>query len=379
MPDQSINLFTESTSMARTLRVGVIGASAERGWAKISHVPAIQQLDGLELAAVVTQDQPSADKAARAFGAARGYGDAKDLFADPDIDIVTVAVNVPAHHELVLGALAAGKHLYCEYPLGRDRAEGEMLSEAARKAGLHTAIGLQLRANPAARKAREMVAAGAIGRVLNARIRSTTMAFGPETERAMAFSEKPENGVTLATVQGAHTLDLAIAVLGGFADLSALATTQFPEVKVEGKDGATTQARKTPDYLAVLARTADGAPVAIEVVGGRPPDATPFRFEITGEKGVLVLDGGAARGVQSGTLRLLLDGKEQPLAPPPVAEPDTAGNIAGLYAALRDDILNGTRTVPDFEHAVRMTRLVEDALAASDSGARKAASGWPLQ
>lgn len=42
--------------MAQLLRLGVIGASAERGWAKISHVPAIHQLDGLELAAVVTQD-----------------------------------------------------------------------------------------------------------------------------------------------------------------------------------------------------------------------------------------------------------------------------------------------------------------------------------
>jgi len=365
--------------MAKTLRVGVIGASAERGWARISHVPAIQQLDGLELAAVVTQDQPSADKAARAFGAAHGYGDAKQLFGDPDIDIVTVAVNVPAHRDLVLGALAAGKHIYCEYPLGRGRAEGEMLAEAARQAGVHTVIGLQLRANPAARKAREIVAAGAIGRVLNARILSTTMAFGPETERGMAFSEKPENGVTLPTIQGAHTLDLAIAVLGGFANLAALAATQFPEVTVEGNDSMTSQARTTPDYLAILARLAGGGPMSIQVVGGRPADATPFRFEITGEKGVLVLEGGAPRGVQSGMLRLLLGGKEQPLAPPLVTEPDTAGNVAGLYAALRDDILNGTRTAPDFEHAVRMTRLVEDALAASDSGVRKAASGWPLQ
>ena len=103
-------------TMVKTLRVGLIGASAERGWAKISHVPAIQQLGGLELAAVVTQDRPSANKAARMFGAAKGYDDAKQLFADPEIDIVTVAVNVPAHRDLVLGALAAGKHLYCEYP-----------------------------------------------------------------------------------------------------------------------------------------------------------------------------------------------------------------------------------------------------------------------
>ncbi len=371
---------TSDHRMPKPLRVGIIGASAERGWAKISHVPAVQRTDGLELAAVVTQDQPSADKAARAFGAAKGYGDAKQLFADPDIDIVTVAVNVPAHRDLVLGALAAGKHLYCEYPLGRDRAEGEMLAEAARKAGVHAAIGLQLRVNPAARRARDLIAAGAVGRVLNARILSTTMAFGPEVEGAMAFGEQAENGVTLPTIQGAHTLDLAIAVLGGFADLSALAATQFPQVRVAGKDG--TDDAGPHDARPPGRAGAPGRRRARRDRGrGRAPggcDAVPLR-DHRRERACCVLEGGAARGVQSGVLRLLLDGAEQPLDPASVPEPDTASNVAGVYAALRDDILNGTRTVPDFDHAVRVTRLVEDALAASDSGTRAAAADWPRQ
>ncbi len=58
--------------MDKILRVGIIGASAERGWAKASHVPAVRRLAGLELAGVVTRDRESADAAARAFGAARG-------------------------------------------------------------------------------------------------------------------------------------------------------------------------------------------------------------------------------------------------------------------------------------------------------------------
>ncbi len=55
--------------MVKTLQVGIICASAERGWAKISHVPAVQGVEGLALGAVVTRDQPPADKAAAAFGA----------------------------------------------------------------------------------------------------------------------------------------------------------------------------------------------------------------------------------------------------------------------------------------------------------------------
>lgn len=366
--------------MDRTLRVGIIGASAERGWAKVSHVPAVQGLAGLELAAVATRDQPSADRAAQAFGVRAAYADPRQLFADPGIDIVAVAVNVPAHHDLLLGALAVGKHIYCEYPLGRDRAESEALAAAARAAGVHAAIGLQTRSNPAVLKARDLIASGAVGHVLSARIISTAMAFGPKVEAAMAFGEKPENGVTLATIQGAHTLDTAIAVLGEFTGASALATTQYPQVEVEGKDGPARQARTTPDHLLVQARLASGAPLSVEVAGGHPPEATPFRLVVTGEGHELALEGGAPRGFQSGRLRLLLDGAAVPVEEGEAASmPDEAANVALAYAALRDDILRGTTTATGFGHAARVARLVEDMLESSRTGAWTPAEGWPEQ
>ena len=364
--------------MTKTLQVGIIGASAERGWAKVSHVPAVQRLAGLDLAAVATNDQKTADDAAKTFGAKASYGDAKDLFRNPAIDIVTVAVNVPAHRGLVLGALAAGKHLYCEWPLGRDLAEAEELAAAARAAGVHAAVGLQTRMNPAARRARDLIASGAIGRVLSAHVVSTTMAFGPEVEPAMAFGEDAANGATLVTIQGAHTLDLAIAVLGDLGEAAALATTQYPEVVV-GPD-ARRQARSTPDHILVQARLASGSALAVEVAGGRPPEATPFRFEVIGERGALALDGGAPRGFQSGRLRLLLNGEEQRVDEGEITGmPDTAANVAGTYAALRDDIANGTSTAPDFDHAVRLTRLIADMMASSHTGTRTLAADWPTQ
>ena len=95
--------------MSTPLRVGIIGASAGRGWAKVSHVPAVQGLRGLELAAVATNDRQSAEAAAKAFGVP-GYADATALFRDPAINIIAVAVNVPAHRDLVFGALEANKH-----------------------------------------------------------------------------------------------------------------------------------------------------------------------------------------------------------------------------------------------------------------------------
>lgn len=361
--------------MAKILRVGIIGANAERGWARESHVPAVQKLAGLEFAAVANRGQDTADAAARAFGVGKAYGDAADMFRDPDIDLVTVAVTLPAHHTLILEALEAGKHIYCEYPLGLDAAESEALAEAAQKSGVHSVIGLQTRGNPAARRARELIASGTIGRPLSVRVYSPTIGFGPATNPAEAYTEKPENGVTVVTIQGAHTLDLVVALLGRFADVAALTSRQYPEIRIG--DGAP-QARTTFDHLLVQGRLASGATASVEVAGGRPA-GTPFQLEVVGEAGGLLLDGGAPRGFQSGRLRLSLNGEPQAVDEGETASmPDSAANVAAIYAALRDDIARGTHTVPDFRYAVRMARLIEDVAASSQSGKRRSATDWPM-
>ena len=349
--------------------VGIIGASADRGWAKVSHVPALQQLPGLRLAAVASGSQPKADAAAKTFSAPKGYANGQDLIHDPAVDIVTIAVKVPDHRELVLAAVAAGKHLYCEWPLGKNLAETEELAAAAGKAGVHVAIGLQTRANPVALQARALLHAGAIGRVLSAHLLSTTLAFGPKVEAAMAFGEDPENGVTLLTIPGAHTFDFATFLLGEWKFINALTTTQFSDIEVG--DLPAPQQRSTPDHVLLDARVASGSALSVEVAGGRPAHATPFACVIVGEKGELVLSGGAARGFQSGRLQLLLNGKPQPLAHDELQSfSDEAANVAGMYTLLHNDIQNNTRTAPDFAHAVRLSRLLDDVLASADQGRR---------
>ena len=361
--------------MSKPIRVGIIGASAEGGWARDSHVPAVQALDGLELVAVATNSQETADASAQAFGVAGAYGDAMDLVRAPDIDLVTVAVRVPAHRDLVLGALSAGKHVYCEWPLGRDTGEAEEMAAAAHAAGVHTAIGLQLRGNPVVRRARALIASGAVGRLLSVNVYSATMAFGPDVPGSMLYTEIPENGANLITIQGAHTVDLAITVAGALSDLSALATTQYPEIRVG--DGAERRPRIVFDHLLLQGRLANGSALSVDVAGGRPPE-TPFRLEAVGETGVLRLDGGAARGFQSGRLTLSLNGAPQLVDEGELAAmPDAAANVAGVYAALRDDIASGTSTAANFDHAVKLTRLVADLLASSRTGSRKPAADWP--
>ncbi len=133
----------------------------------------------------------------------------------------------------------------------------------------------------------------------------------------------------------------------------------------------------TFDQLLLQGRFAQSDALSVEVAGGRPPE-TPFRLEVVGETGTLRLDGGVPRGFQSGRLTLSLDGQPQQVDEGELAAmPDAAANVAGVYAALRDDIAEGRAAVTGFDHAMQMTRLVNDALTSSNSGARKAASGWP--
>ena len=361
--------------MTKPLRVGIIGANAEGGWARDGHVPAVQKLDGLTFAAVATNSQKTADAAAKAFGVTAAFGSGLELIRAPGIDLVTVATRVPDHRELVLAALAAGKHVYCEWPLGRSVAESKEMAAAAQAAGVHVAIGLQLRGNPVTTKAQALIASGEIGRILSIRVYSATAGFGPVVPAPYVYLEDPENFANLITIQSAHTLDLAIAVAGGLSDLNALATAQYPEI--EAGDGGEKHARITFDHLLVQSRFFRSGTLSVEVAGGRPPE-TPFTMDIVGEAGLIRLDGGAARGLQSGRLKLSLNGSPQPVDQGELAcMPDAAANVAGIYARLRDDILHGTETVVDFDHAVTLTQLVSDLLTSSMNGNRVRAVDWP--
>ena len=321
--------------MARTLRVGIIGANARGGWAGESHVPAVQGLDGLELVAVATTSQETADEAAHAFGVAKAYGDGAALIADTDIDLITVATRVPDHRPLVLAAIAAGKHIYSEWPLGPGSAASAEMTQSAQDAGIHHAIGLQLRGSLAVRAAWERLMAGAIGRLLSVSAFSSPAGFGPDVPTSAIYLEDPASFANLVTIQGAHTLDLLLALGGPAADFSALASRQFPVIRTG--DDKMPRDRTTYDHLLVQGRLESGAQFTMEVAGGRE-DQTPFWLELVGEDGTLRLDGGAPRGLQSGRIGLLEKVERIAVDEGELARlPDPAVNVAGIYASLRVD------------------------------------------
>ena len=275
-----------------------------------------------------------------------------------------MATRVPDHRDLVLAALAAGKHVYSEWPLGRGSPEAVELARAAAASGVHHVIGLQLRANPAVRAARALLAAGGIGRLLSFSALSSTAGFGPTVPAPYIYLEDPAAFANLVTIQGAHTFDLVAALGGDPATLAALASRQFPDV-VAGDD-ATPQRRETFDHLLVQGRLASAATFALEVAGGREGE-TPFFLDIVGETGSLRLDGGAPRGLQSGRIGLIENGTRVEIDEGELAGlPDEAVNVAGVYAELRDDIRTGSRAALGFDHAVWLTGMIETALRSSN-------------
>jgi predicted dehydrogenase len=99
-----------SNSRATKIRVGIIGASPDRGWAAQAHTPALRSLsDDFEITALSTTRHESADAAGELFGVPAAFDNHHELVNSPTVDVVAVTVKVPYHLELATAALEAGK------------------------------------------------------------------------------------------------------------------------------------------------------------------------------------------------------------------------------------------------------------------------------
>src|SRR5213592_4614426 len=100
------------------IRVGIIGANPDRGWAVQAHIPALKSLaDDFEITALSTTRRESADAAGTLFGVSAAFDNHYELVNSPNVDVVAVTVKVLYHLELATAALDAGKAVYCEWPL----------------------------------------------------------------------------------------------------------------------------------------------------------------------------------------------------------------------------------------------------------------------
>ena len=183
------------SSARRSRGVVVIGADPSgRGFGARAHVPAVLALRDAHLAAICTAHNETARAAAKRWGAPRAFADYRDAIADETVDVVTIAVRVGLHVEIAEVALAAGKPVYCEWPLALDSAQAGRLAEAARVAAVPAAVGTQGRFAPAVREARRLLERGDIGRPLSFLTGQLLPRFPVESQRAWLAREEQGSG-----------------------------------------------------------------------------------------------------------------------------------------------------------------------------------------
>ena len=349
-----------------TLGVGIIGVSPVRGWAAAAHIPALRALPNYEIRALSAHSAESARAAGEVFGVSGVFSDHEQIVTQADIDVVAVTVKVPHHRELVSAALAAGKAVYCEWPLGRDLDDARAMAALAAEHGVRTVVGLQARQAPAIEFVQELLSDGYVGEVL-----TTTMVGlsvrGDVVGQPNAYMLDKTNGANVLTIAVGHSLDILNHVLGEFADLSAVSDLRRPLITIE--ETGEQIVKTAPDQIAVIGTLTSGATASIhirEAVAG----GTGFLWEINGPDGTLRINADEA---QPQIFPLAVAGARGRNEPAELAVPAAltqkwpaltslegapAYNVGRAYAAFAADIHNGTHTVPDFADAVRRHEVI---------------------
>ena len=361
--------------MPNKIRLGFIGANVKSTWASQSHYPALAASPDVEMTAVCTTRTETAEAARQAFGAKLAFTDFREMVKSKEIDAVAVVVRVPLHYEPTKAAIEAGKHVYTEWPLGRTTAEAQELAALARAKGVQTAVGLQSRVSPALLYMKELVESGYVGEVLACH--ADCMRDGAlERPSSRSWQRDVTLGANPLTIANGHVIDALRFVVGDFARVSCMLTTQ-------SKQWYETDTKRmvevtSPDNILVSGKLARGAVASVHVAAV-PWAGGGVRMVVYGREGTLVATGNVS--TQRGEM-LRVQGaqrshelKDLPLPerymwlPPefPRGDPFNVGQMYGLFA---EAIRTGKK--PDrlatFDTAVDLHRFLDKIRQSSDEG-----------
>jgi predicted dehydrogenase len=278
--------------MLRTLRVGVVG----HGFMGKMHGHAYRSLGfyydpppaKMVLAGVATQTESSWKRAVDEWGYAFGTTDFRALCGRADLDIIDCCAPNHLHKEVLIAALEHGKHVYMDKPLCRDLAEARTMAAcAAAHPECVTQMTFNYRFIPAILRAKELVEAGALGRIFSARVCYLHAGYvspdRPFTWRTDA--SKSGRGGALFDL-GSHVIDLTRYLLGEFAEVSDLAETFIKERPLREDPS-----KKVPievDDMSILAfRLANGAIGTLESSRLATGVQDEIRFEAHGSRGAI--------------------------------------------------------------------------------------------
>jgi predicted dehydrogenase len=324
-------------------------------------------LPEFELTAVCTAHPETAAASKEKFGARLAFHDYHEMVRRPDIDMVSVVVRVPYHHEMTMAALNAGKHVFTEWPLGANLAEAEAMAELARVKGVHTMVGMQRRCSPIYLWLKELIEEGYVGEVVSCHL--SQMGTGAQNRTSdRTWQRDVALGANTLTISFGHLIDALSMCVGEIKDVSAVVSTQVSrwfETDTNRYVDVT-----SPDNILVSGKLASGAVVSAHVAS-QPAHGSGQRLEIYGREGTLVVEGNDSR---------VLGGKrgESALHELPIPErftwipssvPQGAPfSVAQMYRRFGEAIHSGQRAEPNFGTAVVRHKLIDAIQRASDRG-----------
>ncbi|MEQ8658875.1 MAG: Gfo/Idh/MocA family oxidoreductase [Hyphomicrobiales bacterium] len=204
----------------RDIGIGIVGG----GYMGKAHAAAMSAVGAVfettlrpRLEMIAASSHTSAQRYADAFGFARAAADWRQLVNDPAVDAVVIASPQAFHREIAEAALALGKPVFCEKPLGASIEDARAMVAAAEESGQPNMVGFNYIRTPASSYARQQIEEGVIGDV--------TWFRGEHTEDFLADPELPANWRTADDASGTlgdlapHMINCALALLGPIASV----------------------------------------------------------------------------------------------------------------------------------------------------------------
>ncbi len=289
--------------MTRTIGIGVIGM----GWMGTVHSRSYRQIPtrfqdcDIRPRLVICADEVEsrAREAQTLLSFERYTTDWRQVIADPEVELVNITAPNNMHLEIARTAAEAGKHIFCEKPVGRNPQETTAIEDAARRAGVLTCVGYNYRWAPLVQYARQLIEEGRLGRLTHYRGRFFAgYASNPHAVLSWRFQREVAGLGTLGDLMS-HVVDMAQMIAGPikrlvgnretFVSQRPLATpgegTHFT-VRTDGPTGEVTN----EDYVGALVQFSNGAHGTLEgcrVING--PECQ-MAFEVHGTRGALHWD-----------------------------------------------------------------------------------------
>lgn len=270
------------------IKIGVIGA----GYMGKLHAVAMQSVASVfdtplrpvcEMLCATTDS--GATEKARALGFRRSTSSWKTLVNDPDVDAVIIASPQSTHHDIALEAIARGKPVLCEKPMGASVAQSLAMANAAEAAGVVNMVGFNYVRTPATQYARRLIQEGAIGQISWFRGEHTEDFYADPQALASWRTQGRANG-TLGDLSS-HMINAALTLAGPIDSLCADVDTVFDERRnVQGEQEPVTN----DDHAQCLCRFSSGVMGHLyfsRVSSGRKMG---YAYEVVGTKGAIRFD-----------------------------------------------------------------------------------------